>query len=50
MKVKLTPAFVLRAPKPEKDRAVYWDEAMPGFGLMVTASGHKLFVVQYRNA
>jgi integrase len=50
MKVKLTPAFCLKAPKPEKDRAVYWDEAMPGFGLMVTASGHKSFVVQYRNA
>ena len=49
MKVKLTPTFVLKAPAPEKgDRIVYWDEALPCFGLMVTANGHKSFVVQYR--
>jgi integrase len=49
MKTKLTPAFCLKAPKPEKDRVVYWDESFPGFGLMVTASGHKSFVIQYRS-
>jgi hypothetical protein len=28
MRVKLTPAFVLRAPPPQRgDRIVYWDEA-----------------------
>src|SRR5690349_4677037 len=49
MKTKLTPAFVLRAPLPERgDRAIYWDEGLPGFGLIVTANGHKSFVVQYR--
>jgi Arm DNA-binding domain len=49
MKTKLTPAFVLNAPMPERgDRIVYWDEALPGFGLMVAAKGHRSFVVQYR--
>jgi integrase len=49
MKEKLTPAFCLKAPLPETgDRVVYWDAAMSGFGLMVTAKGHRSFVVQYR--
>lgn len=30
------------------DRTIYWDERMPGFGLMVTARGHKSFIYQYR--
>ena len=51
MKTKLTPAFIQKAQPPEHgDRVIYWDEALPGFGLMVTASGHKSFVVQYRAA
>jgi hypothetical protein len=49
MRLKLTPAFVSKARPPERgDRVVYWDEALPCFGLMVTANGHKSFVVQYR--
>jgi integrase len=49
MKTKLTPAFVQKAPAPERgDRVVYWDEGLPCFGLMVTATGHRSFVVQYR--
>jgi len=51
MRVKLTPAFVLDAPSPPKgDRVVYWDAAMPSFGLMVTKNGARSFVYQYRNA
>jgi len=51
MRQKLTPAFILDAPKPSKgDRLVYWDTAMPGFGLMVTKNGTRSFVFQYRNA
>jgi integrase len=49
MRVNLTPAFVLKAPLPTAgDRVVYWDEGLPCFGLMVTGSGHKSYVVQYR--
>jgi integrase len=50
MRVKLTPAFVAKAPLPDspKDRAIHWDATMAGFGLMVTTSGHQSFVIQYR--
>jgi integrase len=49
MKAKLTPAFVSKVQPPRRgDRIVYWDENLPCFGLMVTRSGHKSFVVQYR--
>jgi integrase len=46
---KLTPAFVARAAvEPGAKRTTYWDTAMPGFGVRVTAGGHKSYVVQYR--
>jgi integrase len=49
MKIKLTPAFVASAAAPlTSDRIIYWDEALPCFGLMVTKNGRKSFVVQYR--
>jgi integrase len=51
MRTKLTPAFIKDAPRPSRgDREVYWDIAMPGFGLMVTKTGTRSFVFQYRNA
>jgi integrase len=52
--VKLTPSFIKAAAhvvdpaKPIADRTIYWHENLRGFGLMVTARGHKSFVVQYR--
>jgi integrase len=48
MKTNLSPPFVERAEaEPGKDRSIYWD-TLDGFGLMVTAAGHKSYVVQYR--
>jgi integrase len=50
MRVKLTPSFVARAATPNTgDRTIYWDTERPGFGLMVTAGGHRSYVVQYRH-
>jgi integrase len=50
MRNRLTPAFVRDAPlPPQGDRVVYWDTAMPSFGLMVTRNGARSFVYQYRN-
>jgi integrase len=47
MRQKLTPAFVAKPPLPApgRDRIVYWEG---NFGLMVTAKGHRSYVVQYR--
>jgi integrase len=51
MRSKLTPAFAAKArAAPGSERTTYWDAAMPGFGLMVTANGHRSYVVQYRAA
>jgi integrase len=49
MQAKLTQAFIDKA-KAERgsERTIHWDKGLPGFGLMVTAKGHKSFVFQYR--
>lgn len=49
LKTKLTPAAIARAKAaPGADRTIYWDASLPGFGVMVTAAGHKSYVCQYR--
>src|SRR5262245_34208963 len=51
MRSRLTPAFAAKAKATlGHARTTYWDAAMPGFGLMVTANGHRSYVVQYRAA
>jgi len=46
---KLTSAFVERAcVELGKERTIWWDEGLPGFGLSVTKNGHRSYVVQYR--
>jgi integrase len=49
MRIKLTPDSVRKARAEEgADRTIFWDAKTTGFGLQVTAAGHKSFVVQYR--
>jgi integrase len=49
MREKLTPAFIRKArAETDAERSLFWDTKTPGFGLQVTATGHKSFVVQYR--
>ena len=49
MRTKLTPGFVKTATAIDgKDRTIFWDQTMSGFGLMVTAAGSRSYVVQYR--
>jgi Arm DNA-binding domain len=46
---KLTSAFVKTATANGKERELYWDAALPSFGLVVTERGAKSFVAQYRH-
>src|SRR5580704_13114484 len=49
VRTKLTPSFVLNAvAETGADRTLFWDETLPGFGLMVTKGGHRSYVYQYR--
>lgn len=49
MRQRLTPSTVNKAQAaPGAERTIIWDQTLPGFGLMVTAAGHKSFVCQYR--
>jgi integrase len=41
-------ASIPRLEPPESGRIYFWDESLPGFGVMITAAGHRSYVVQYR--
>jgi integrase len=47
MRMKLT-ANLVRTAKAVGKRAYFWDTTKPGLGLMVTPSGHRSFLIQYR--
>jgi len=46
-RTKLTKSVIDALPTPEAD-IVYWDRALPGFGVKVTPKGRKVFIVLYR--
>src|SRR5262245_41091078 len=48
MRRKLMQASIPRLEPPESGRIYFWDESLPGFGVMITAAGHRSYVVQYR--
>jgi len=48
-RVRLTKSAIDNLPVIEKD-TVYWDAALPGFGVKVTPRGRKVFLVMYRLA
>jgi hypothetical protein len=43
----LTDAIVKRLPTPARDKRIVYDAAQPGFGVRITANGHRSFVVNY---
>jgi integrase len=46
--LKLTQPAVERLKPPASGRVEYWDSQLPGFGLRISASGRKSWVVMYR--
>jgi integrase len=54
VRIKLTQQFIDRVGKSDSDgrgngRTLYWDKALPGFGLCVTEKGAKSYVIKYGN-
>src|ERR1700747_3617054 len=46
-RTKLSKSVIDALPTPDAD-TVYWDRALPGFGVKVTPKGRKVYVVLYR--
>lgn len=46
-RIKLTKTAIDDLPTPKSD-LVYWDAALPGFGVKITPKGRKVFIVLYR--
>lgn len=47
--MNLTKRTVTAIDPPEKGTIAVWDDAVPGFGVRVTYSGRRVYVVRYRN-
>ncbi|MEM7399832.1 MAG: Arm DNA-binding domain-containing protein [Pseudomonadota bacterium] len=47
-KVRLTKTAVDKLDKLDRE-AIFWDDALPGFGVRIKPSGVKSYVVQYRD-
>jgi integrase len=45
---RLTEKLVRDLPAPAKGNRIYYDETLPGFGVRVTAAGHRSFVLNFR--
>ena len=45
---KLTDRFCKLTKPPTDGNTIYWDGALEGFGLRVTAAGHRSFILNYR--
>ena len=43
----LTDAIVKRLPAPARDNKIFYDSDQPGFGVRVTANGHRSFILNY---
>src|ERR1700730_853811 len=49
MKQRLTPRLIVSLPAPVNGNVIYWDaRSTPGFGLRITATGNRAFVLNYR--
>jgi len=46
-KVKVNETFCRKVQPPEKGHVIHWDGAIDGFGLRVTAGGHRAFILDY---
>lgn len=48
MRQQLTARLIASLSVPNKGGKVYYDAALPGFGVRITAAGHRAFVLNYR--
>ncbi|MDP5239104.1 integrase family protein [Uliginosibacterium sp. 31-16] len=46
--MKITKSRIDALPIPESGQQLHWDDELKGFGVRVTASGKKVFILQYR--